>query len=43
MELVIAFTKAHRISPRLNTYDWFVSFKISPKTTPYKHQIAIDG
>jgi hypothetical protein len=41
MELAIAFTKAHPIG--LNTYDWFGSFKISNKTTPYKHQFAIDG
>jgi len=43
MELAIAFPKAHPISPGFNTCDTFGSFKISPKTTPYKGQFAIDG
>jgi hypothetical protein len=43
MKLAIAFTKAHFISPGLNTYDWFGSFKISLKIIPYKHQFVIDG
>lgn len=41
MESAIAFTKAHPISPRLNTYDWFglSKFPLRPPLTSINLQL----